>query len=190
MEAAWRNLGKLNLGKLKEALEIIAASLMVIAIVMPILAIAYKTYEQEGAIYVYYHQAVQAATPAQLAVVLDRLDGALDEAGMVNGNSVAFLPNEMPYKRNQLRAVAKNAEDLALSSSPLEVSMGMIDARMTLGKIDISAFSFWLLQQGGILFFTVFPVVLFTVGLATQYLNKKVPYRIRHWRVRSAARPV
>lgn len=180
------------IGWLKYWLVTFGLLLLLAAFVLFVATPLVKNSEQVSTIETYRYQADQAATPSQFASALRQLDKALDNAGMVSGNTALLiygLHDDMAFKRERLLSLAQRAEALAvLPTSATEVNTGLADLRVTLKKIDLGVYGFWMLQQGGIWPQIYIPAIIFGMAIAAFWVSDLLPYNIRR-RVRVKATP-
>lgn len=177
-----------DLGWLKYALNVCGALLIVAAGGLGFVTVVVKAGEQRSSIDTYYAQAVQAATPSQFSTALRQLDKALDNAGMVSGNTAVIMSgpdNDMAFKRARFLSLADRAEVLIeLPIASTEVAVGLADIRIALQKINLSAYSFWVFQQGGIWPAFYIPVILMVLAVVGFIVSDALPYSFgRHVRV-------
>lgn len=162
-----------DLGGFKAFLGVVGVAFIVVAIVMAIWVPSEKAWEQVS-INTYYHQAMQAATPAQLATALVKLDQALESAGMVSGpTQVPWMARgqdqDMAFKRGRIQSLVLVAEQLASHGiASVEVNTGLATLRDTLEMMRVSTYGFWVWSQGGVgmaIYVPLFCLMLGVIGI-------------------------
>lgn len=145
---------------------------------------AYQQTKFSAHFHTHYNQAFQAATPREFADALWRLDNALEEFGMVQGDTVvgpSRAQNDMAFKRVRFRELAARADALAKPGvAPTEVSTGLTDMRQILANVRLSVYGFWLWSQGGVWVSVYIPLIVFSIAFMLFLATWKVPDEVRN----------